>query len=378
MNAYRKALLRCTIAVVLILAACEAPRQLVVKREPVEPGMGPLDPASSFLNLERERLRSVWPQNLGQIAEERVLRDVYLTGGLIVVEMGDGSLFHFDADDGKLEATTSLKSALTQPPVMIGERLYAVTGRGLLVIDSETGLTQDRFPLKIAPTALPVVFGASLIIGTGNGDVVRVGAQTGTRIWRFNVDGPVLDAPVYDPRNVYASGYKGKVACAAGREGTVLWQWEPKPPSKTLSGLLLADDNIYVGDNRGFIYCLTAREGAPLWKIPVGGPIAKAPIYSDGKILIFTTTGDLLCLRAGTEPTVLWRHGGIERLVATGAKDLYFLTTDQSILAVSKDSGEEQWRRPLVDDCEIVSDPSKSIFYMFRPNGAIMAIDELR
>ncbi len=377
MNTHSKALLRCTIAMVLVLAACEAPRQLVVEREPVEPGMGPLDPASPFLNLERERLRRVWLQNFRQVAEERVLRDVYLTGGLIVVEMGDGSLFHFDADNGEWKATTSLKSALAQPPVMIGERLYALTGRGLLVIAADTGLTEDRFRLKIAPTAPPVVFGTSLIIGGGNGDVVRMGGETGSRIWRVSVDGPVVDAPLCDPRNVYASGYKGEVVCAEGGEGTVLWRWKPKLPSRVLSGLLLADGKIYVGDNRGFIYCLAAQYGAPLWKIPVGDLIAKAPIYSDGKILIITTTGDLLCLRAGSEPTRLWRYAGIERLVATGAKNLYFLTVDQSILAVSRDLGKKQWRRPLVQDCKIVSDPSKSIFYVFRPNGAIMAIDEL-
>jgi len=379
MNAHRCVLLSCALALTTFAASCEMPRA----RAPV-PETGPaiaddayVDPAKPFLNLERERLRVVWQQSLAQLAKNQNLRNVYLAGDVIVAETGDANLFLFSADTGVWQASTSLKSVLRHAPVLATNGLFALTGRGIVMINPKTGRVERELPSMTTTTAPPVPFGTTLILGGGTGAVLRVSDETGLEVWRANVDGMVADPPQTDAANVYALGRGGSIVATTGRDGRMMWKWRPLHPSKLVTGLTLGDRKLFFGDNRGFVYAQTADEGIVLWKLPVGSPAISAPVYNEGRVFVGTRADEMVCIRQDVEPSVLWVFTGANRLVATGEDYYYLLTSDHSIAALAKDTGVMQWRRPLRKDTVVISDPIKSRMFLFRPNGALMALDEV-
>lgn len=379
MNAPRCALIGCIPVLVLAVAGCELPRTRHADQVPdgAPHSATLLDPASPHVDLTKERLRVVWQHNLRDLARERDLRRIYLAEDLLTVETGDASLFHFNAASGVLKSATSLKTVLRHPPVMGADGLYVLTGRGLALLDPESGTMVRRMPLRVATTCMPSVFGSTLILGTGSGMLTRISDENAVPLWQVHADGPIIQPPIIDARNIYAVGLRGSVLAVTGAEGRLLWKWRPHRPSELLGGICMAERKVFVGDSRGFLYARTVDEGVVLWTIAIGAPITVAPAYFDGHLLVFTTRNEVMCIALGMEPSIVWTNSGIKRLVATGAETLYMLTDSDELLAIAKESGKEQWRRRLPPKCSVVSEPAGSRFYLYRADGAIVAIDEL-
>lgn len=380
MNVERRAFLGLAVALILTLAACDMPRRMPGRQGPTGTagiGPAPLDPAAPFLNLEKERLRVLWRHDLSQVSRERQILGVYLADGSVVVEAGKGALIGFDAMKGTRQFGSALSRALRQPPVMCEGDLFGFIGIGMVVIDVQTGATKRTYPIGIVPTAVPVTFARSLILGAGDGDIERIGTQTGSRLWRGKVDGPVLHPPVTDERNVYAVGEMGSVGAFEGSEGAPLWSWKPKAPSKLIGALAKKDDALFVADDRGYLHALTAADGAELHKLAIGGPVVAGPMVLEDKLLVVTIGGQVTCLTAQPKPVTLWQLKSIEQVIGLGERALYLLSKDDLVVAVDADTGEEQWSRPLAEGCKVISDPATSVFYVYSVDGAIMALDEL-
>ena len=373
MDIRQRALVGCAVAVTMLLFACEMPRAVGVASA-VPEAYGVLDPGKAAPDLEENGIYVLWQHDLGQIDSGEEIREIYLAGDTLLVEAG-GTLFHFDATKGYCTAATSLANVVSEPPVIVNERLYLLSGRWVLDIDPDSGEIQRRIAPRLAVTSPPAPYPASLLLGGCTGRLVRLGVETGAHVWLTSAEGAVMTPPVFDGVNVYVVGHNGKVVAVSGDEGEELWRWGPKPPSKLTSGLTLADGRLYVGDNRGYLYCHTV-EGVPMWRYPTGGPISVAPEPVRGKLLVFPHKSEALCLDP-EEPTVLWEHPDAERLLATGEKGVYLLTRDNSVAYVLLETGEEKWRRSLVEDCAVTSDPSQPTFYLYTRSGAIMAIREL-
>ncbi len=383
MRIHRKDLMGFVVVVTVLLLGCEMVCGRLAGREISEPRPTAragkvIDPANIQLDLEAEGLKVWWRQDIGQVAGGKNLRHIYLLDNLLAAETLDGTLFYFDATTGVWTGITRLKSSLLAPPAIHEKTLYAVSGRALLMVNRESGLIEKRLLAQMPVSCQPLPFYDFLILSGGNGDIVCLDPQEdGRRIWRVRAGGSVDEPPLLRDARIYAVGYKGKVVAIPVHTGIVRWDWRPKAPSKLISGLALAEGYLSVGDNRGFVYRLTAEDGIFVWKYPAGAPVvATAPIGE--KLLVFTHRGGVLCLDvAGVEPELLWKHPDGLKLIATGKRDVYMLTSDRCVTCVSLKSGKEKWRLPLAEDCAVVSEPSEPAFYVSQARGAIMAIREL-
>ena len=375
MEIRQRALLGCAIAVTILLFACGMPQSaVVVSAGPAVSGV--LNPAGvAPEGLESVGMYVLWQHDLGQIEGGKEIREVYLAGDNLLVEAG-GTLFLFDAAKGFCKGAASLKGVLDQAPVMVGNSLYLMCGTWLLDVNPDSGEIRRDLAPRVAATCAPVPYPGSLLLGDATGRVVRFGLETGEHVWLASAEGAVTTPPVVDGKSVYVVGYKAKAVAMTGSEGKDLWTWSPAPPSQLTSGLMFADGRLYVGDNRGFVYCLLAEAGVPVWKYAAGGPVSLAPEFVRGKLLVFPYKSAALCMDPAG-PTVLWEHPDAQRLLATGKKGLYLLTRDNCVAYVSLETGEEKWRRPLVKDCAVASDPSRDTFYIYLRSGPIMAIREL-
>jgi outer membrane protein assembly factor BamB len=218
-----------------------------------------------------------------------------------------------------------------------------------------------------------------LILGASSGEVTRFNLDKERRVWRASADTTIMTPPIVEGENVYAVGFMGSVLAVSDKEGRMFWKWQPKKPSRLISGIALRDGKVYVGDQLGYLYCITAQDGVVLWKYPTGAPILVNPMPIDGKLVVFTHGGETLCLALKDEgPTLLWQHPDAERPIALGRSGLlYVLTRDQSVACISLDTGKENWRVPLGKGCLITSDSTQPTFCVYRRGGGVMAITEL-
>ena len=336
-----------------------------------------LDPAQPPLELKEEGLKILWSQDLSQAVSDRVLKDVYATGGLVILETMDANLVDVDAEKGTWRTATSLRGPLSQRPVAGTDRLYALRGGRVLSIDLQSGRVSRTLPLRLADSAPPVLDGQSLVVGTGNGKIARFDLNEGLVKWERSVEGPVRGQPVVRGGIVYAAGYKGAVMAALVENGIPLWSWKPPQPARITSALALDGQKLYVGDNQGFVYCLDADTGAPAWKYPVGRPVSSCALLRDGKMLVSTYAGTILCLQVGDTQKILWENDSAGTLVAVGKQGAYVLGRDGSLCAISMDDGKELWRRSLPSGCRATSAEEEGTFYVFSPAGAIVALTEL-
>jgi len=374
-----KTLAGCT-AIILLALGCEAPQPretAPAQPAPVAVTSNVLDPAAELAELGKLELKIVWRQNLGQIAEGKAVREAYVAGDILALETLDSSLFYFNAASGVWKSSTRLKSPLTVPPAASGKTLYAVTGRGLLVIDAETGFVQRQLPTRMPVVCQPVLYGESLILGGGNGKVARFDPVNGQFAWIESASTSISGSPAVAGGIILAAGHKGRVMAVAAEFGKEIWNWHPNSPAYLTSGVEAGGDKVYVGDNRGFVYALTVSEGVPVWKYPTGGPVSLTPALIGTRLLVFTYKGDALCLDVGEEVKAVWKSADAERLIAAGKKHVYVLTRDRALARISLETGEESWRVPLCKSCSIASVPSQPMIYLYDSQGHIVALTEL-
>jgi outer membrane protein assembly factor BamB len=76
--------------------------------------------------------------------------------------------------------------------------------------------------------------------------------------------------------------------------------------------------------------------GDRLWQERIGGVYSATPVAGDGKVYLFSETGDVVVLRAGPEPQVLARNPLGERIIASPAiaGGRIHVRTDRHLVAI--------------------------------------------
>jgi len=114
----------------------------------------------------------------------------------------------------------------------------------------------------------------------------------------------------------------------------VLWRVPTGAPY--ISSLLFYDGHIYMANGNGIVTVTDPASGRRLWQERVGGIFASSPVGGDGKVYLFSETGEGVVLEAGPSPRVLSRNDLGERIIASPAisNGRIFVRTDQSLIAI--------------------------------------------
>lgn len=296
-------------------------------------------------------------------------------------------------------------------PVTDGERVYAWFGTGQLValeLDGrpvwQRNLAEEYSPFEIGwgHSSSPTLYGDSLILLCDHQPaafLLALDKNSGEERWRVDrgsgmrsystplvVPGPDGDELVvnsserldaYDPRTgellwhvgepnrfpipvpthedgvVYTSrGYRSGpyMAVRAGGRGDVSGthlEWRVPTGAPYVSSVLHYRGLIYMANGGGIVTVVDAVSGERVWQERVGGVYTASPVAGDGKVYLFSETGETVVLEAGRArqagdagrpPRVLARNDIGERTIASPAisDGQIFIRTDDHLIRIGE------------------------------------------
>lgn len=191
---------------------------------------------------------------------------------------------------------------------------------------------------------------AALLIALASAHPGRAAAQSGQSgslfesRWKIALpDGPSAPA-AYDATHAYIPLRDGKLTAIELTDGKSLWTVDAPTswaPAIGQALLFIARDHV--------IRALDTTNGRQQWRILLDHPLAVAPLFDTGWLLVGTEGGLVMALRAA-DGEVLWKLDLGSRLVAPPAPagaSAYFALSDGRIVAVDLHSGTARWTRQL-------------------------------
>ena len=162
----------------------------------------------------------------------------------------------------------------------------------LWALSPVNGATQWRYPGPdgLAGAIEPTIVGDTLFIGTGGGWAVALNAQTGTELWRTDLEEAAFqpavgnDLVVFGTRSFLGAGPRegplgaGHVIALRRSDGSEAWRFAIPDSAGfpvsggAVNGGVIWQDRVIVGSRSARIYALRLSDGALLWERTGGSP----------------------------------------------------------------------------------------------------------
>jgi len=211
-------------------------------RVPLTAGVGAADgyvalgTKQGLVILLDEDGKEIWRQSAGN---SEISATPVISGGMVVVRTGDGSLVAFNVIDGKRR--WKLDRAL--PALTLYHASNAVAVRGALFAGYPGGKL-----LAIGLDQGRIGWEAAVAIPRGATELERVADVTG--------------APQVSDRNVCAATFQGRIACFETANGNPIWSRD----ASSIAGLGADTSRVYVADDKGVVNAWERASGASAWK----------------------------------------------------------------------------------------------------------------
>lgn len=297
--------------------------------------------------LEASTGKFIWRSK----AEARLTAGVGTDGKTLVVAGTDGLILAFDAQTGERRWKAQASTEVLSPPAL---------GNGIVVVrsmdnrisayDLDTG-TRRWFVQRNAP-ALALRASPGIVVSDGvayvalpAGRLLALSALNGTARWEASVAEPrgatelervadVSGMPILMGRDICATSYQGRVACADAANGALRWARELSAdvgPGMDQRYLFAADERgnlhafardngsnlwrntslswrglsapvsfgraVVVGDRQGYLHFFSREEGAPIARMSTDGSAIRAtPIVAGDRLVLQTQNGTLMAV----------------------------------------------------------------------------------
>src|SRR5688500_2837808 len=231
------------------------------------------------------RPRVVWERNQrnGLVASPLVLGP-----RLILVETGtEGRLVAIDL--GSHEEAWSLELGdLVASPLSADNRIYVVTGTGLVAAVSPTGTEVWRAELETRIAARPVRVGSALLVAGADGKLYALDPATG--VVRERIDpgaGPIWGDPaLLDADHAVYATLEGQVLAVAADLDVVARR---SFPSRFYAGPIFDEGILLLAGHEGTIWAYGWQSAEIRWRQDVAGAVRAAPAAGPRTVAI----GDL-------------------------------------------------------------------------------------
>lgn len=258
---------------------------------------------------------------------------------MVIVASPNRTLRALDARTGDLVWTTPMTEDVAAPMASRGETLLVPGGQGtLFTFELETGRMTEATVLGAEPLLEPLVIGESIVAGDARGTVHIIDAQSFEPQATIVIGGTVRHAVAAGKLGVFASD-EGTVSAIDPATASAAWQAvvPGKPAQIEATG-----DGIAVGMDSGDLLLLNATDGSVRWhQAAVASPFTDIAVAGT-EVVGITDAGDLLVVDAASGATT-----GQEVLPAGGwfAGDQCdpgcpVVTTDGSVLLFAPGSGQ--------------------------------------
>ncbi len=237
-----------------------------------------------FYCLDAYSGRKVWDFE----ADGHIESSPCVESGAVFFGAGDDGVHALDAATGKPRWHFHGDFHVDASPTVADGRLYAGSGVSrrnrrteAFCLDADTGRPLWRVPTDLPVWAAPAVDGADAFVALGNGRLsesasppetprgalLRLDAETGRQVWRYDVHEGVLVKPALDGRCVYFGARDGPCYCLERGGGQLVWKRDVGGP--VVAAPCLCGDRLYVAAGERRLYCLSAADGHPLWSFDV-------------------------------------------------------------------------------------------------------------
>ena len=275
----------------------------------------------------------------------------FATGQLVALDMHGGLVWqrHLGRDYGPFEIVWGHSSSPVLYEDLIILQCDHEPGAYLLALDRRTG--DERWKVDRGQGLRS--FSTPLVVAGPDGAELIVNASEGldaydpsTGIWLWHTGGhneyPIAAATYDDNGTLYTGrGHRAGpyMAIRLGGRGDVDEShvaWRVPTGAPYISSLLYYEGLIYMANGNGIVTAVDAETGRRVWQDRVGGIYSASPVAGDGKVYLFSETGETVVLQAGRELHILQRNDLGERVVSSPAVSdgRIFIRTDESLIAV--------------------------------------------
>lgn len=277
----------------------------------------------------------------------------FATGQLVALDMDGGLVWqrHLGRDYGPFEIVWGHSSSPVLYEDLIILQCDHETGAYLLALDLRTG--EERWKADRGPALRS--YSTPLVVAGPDGDELVVNANAGldgydpsTGTWLWHADGhneyPIASATYDDDGMLYTGrGHRAGpyMAIRLGGRGVVDEShvaWRVPTGAPYISSILYYQGLIYMANGNGIVTVVDAETGRRVWQDRVGGIYSASPLAGDGKVYLFSETGETVVLQAGRELNILQRNDLGERVVSSPAVSdgRIFIRTDEALIAVGR------------------------------------------
>ncbi len=299
--------------------------------------------------IEASNGKTLWRINAGATLTAGVGSD----GKTVVVGAQDGVVLAFDANNGKSRWKAQASSqVLSSPAVGRGVVVVRSLDNRILALDSETGARRwfvQRPAPALALQAAPgiVIADDTAYVALPAGRLLALSVGTGVPRWESSIAEPrgatelervvdVSGTPALTGKDICATSYQGRIACADAGNGTLRWarelsaevgpgiderfvfaadergnvqafarpnganQWRNTSLSwRGLSAPISFSRVVVVGDKEGYLHFLSREDGAMLARLSTDGSAIKArPLIANSLLVVQTSGGKIVALSA--------------------------------------------------------------------------------
>jgi outer membrane protein assembly factor BamB len=162
-------------------------------------------------------------------------------------------------------------------PAVLGDFLYAASTNGNIdKISAATGKRIWKTNLKKETITAGVGVGSGLVlVATDQGIVYALSQEDGSISWQTKLSSEILASPVVGSDIVVARTGDGKVYGLSTYDGEVIWTISRQLPRLTLRGdskPLIFGGAVFTGFSDGTLAAVEAKNGRALWDFPISFP----------------------------------------------------------------------------------------------------------
>lgn len=230
-------------------------------------------------------------------------------------------------------------------------------GGDVYALAEEGGRTVTRIETK-ARLAGGVGVGENLVVvATVKGNVLAFDAA-GRSLWKANVSGDVLAAPVVVGAKIIVRTADGRIFALNRIDGKRQWVYQRATPALTLrtnASVVSNRGTLYAGYPGGKVVAIEVEAGKPIWEATISLPrgstelervadVAGLPVLDDTRVCAAVYQGRTGCVET-LSGNVLWsREISSPDGVAVDAKNVYVADLDGNVFALDKTNGSTMWK----------------------------------
>jgi outer membrane protein assembly factor BamB len=290
--------------------------------------------------------------------------------GKLYVASGNRYVAQLDARTGGMGWRRDTASPMHSAPTVAGGRVFAVsTDNELLAFNAATGVEDWNYQALVEPARLlrassPAVSGDTIVAAFASGEVTALRAANGNDLWnlalskasRTNALSEIRDVagrPVIYKGDVYAASHSGVFAAIDMRTGQTRWSL----PVASTTSPWAAGDVVYIVSQAGEVICASRDSGQVYWIRDLNAgvtvksgrgllaslrfgrssssvrPLWTSPILASDRLLVASSTGQLVALNPKTGATVASTNVGSPVIISPiGVNGTVYLVTDEAEL----------------------------------------------